>query len=55
MCPSPLGIQVRDEQIRFQLEIVDLDGVSLGSAEAQATPHCPEGDQSAFCIRICSG
>jgi hypothetical protein len=57
MCPSPLGVQVRDEPIRFGLEIFtpDTPGTSLASATAEVTPHCPDGDQAVFCVRICSG
>jgi hypothetical protein len=57
MCPSPLGVQVRDEPIRFGLEIFTPEpgGRSLASGTAEATPHCPEGEQAVFCVRICSG
>jgi hypothetical protein len=55
MCPSPLGVQVRDEPLRLKLDMTDSGGQPLAGAQAELTPHCPDGDQAAFCIGICSG
>ena len=55
MCPSPIGVQVRDEPMRFRLDMSTADGAPMASAEAEFTPHCPDGDQSVFCNNICSG
>ncbi len=55
MCPAPLGVQVNDQPIHFELVITDDDGNVLGTGEADATPHCPLGDENAFCENICSG
>jgi hypothetical protein len=55
MCPSPVGVQVMDEPMRFKLEMLGMDGTWFGTGEAEVTPHCPEGDQATFCARICSG
>jgi hypothetical protein len=56
MCPSPLGVQVHDLPMRFEIQLSDpATGTALGNASAEFTPHCPDGDQSAFCLQICSG
>ena len=55
MCPSPLGVQVRDLPVRFTVELVDPDsGAVRATASAEATPRCP-AEHQAFCERICSG
>jgi len=56
MCPSPIGVQVMDEAILFDVEMKLEDGNTI-KANAEATPHCPPvGDpQHDFCIRICAG
>jgi len=57
MCPTPIGVQVRDQAIVYRVEIEKDDGTPLASGEAEATPHCPTDDpnQAAFCASICSG
>lgn len=57
MCPSPIGVDVRDEPMRFVLEILAPapDATLLGSATADVTPHCPDGDHASFCDEICRG
>lgn len=55
MCPTPIGVGVIDEQIRFEINTLDADGNVLAHDEAVATPRCPEGEQSQFCQNICSG
>lgn len=55
MCPSPIGIAVQDQPLRFKLEVRGLDGTVRGTATTEATPHCPAGDQAVFCANICNG
>jgi len=55
MCPTPIGINVIDERIVFDVTITTLDGAPLAKSSAEATVHCPAGDQATFCQRICSG
>ena len=56
MCPSPIGVQVRDEPMRFLVTVSTGPGAPpLATAEAQATPHCPTDDLGPFCLNICSG
>ncbi len=55
MCPSPLGVRVVDETIRFRIEVLSADGAPVAQGEAEATPRCPSGTHADFCARICSG
>jgi hypothetical protein len=55
LCPSPIGIQVFDEPIRFSVELRDTDDVPLARDDLVLVPRCPAGDQEAFCHEICSG
>lgn len=55
MCPSPIGIKVFDEPIRYQITLTDLEGVVIAEDEVVLTPRCPQGDQAAFCAEICAG
>lgn len=55
MCPTPIGINVIDERIVFEVTLTTLDGAPLAKSTAEATVHCPAGDQAAFCAKICSG
>ena len=56
MCPTPIGINVIDERIVLRRDPDDRrDGAPLANSSAEATVHCPDGDQAAFCQRICSG
>jgi hypothetical protein len=55
MCPTPIGINVIDERIVFDVRMTAMDGTPLASSTAEATVHCPDGDQAAFCAKICSG
>jgi hypothetical protein len=55
MCPSPVGVRVRDERVTFDLALESLNGTLLGSASGDAVVRCPAGEQAAFCERICSG
>jgi hypothetical protein len=55
MCPAPVGIRIDNSLIRFRVELLDADDNPVVSGTAEATPHCPEGDQAEFCARICNG
>ena len=55
MCPSPLGIQVFDEDVQFEIRVLDDDDNVLAVDQIVLTPRCPTGDEEAFCRRICSG
>lgn len=55
MCPTPIGISVIDERIVFDVTLTTVDGAPLAAASAEATVHCPAGDENAFCLKICSG
>ena len=58
MCPAPLGVQVNDQPVRFEVQLVDPDSsATLADGTAGATPRCPTADatQHAFCVSICSG
>jgi hypothetical protein len=55
MCPTPIGISVIDEQVVFDVTLRGDDGAPLGEGSAEATVHCPTGDEAPFCAKICSG
>jgi hypothetical protein len=57
MCPTPIGVQVRDEEIEFTVRILGARDALLIEERARATPRCPpDGDpQREFCLQICSG
>jgi hypothetical protein len=55
MCPTPIGISVIDQQVSFDLTLRADDGTTLGHGTAEATVHCPSGDEAPFCAKICSG
>jgi hypothetical protein len=55
MCPTPIGINVIDERMLFDVTLTTIDGAPLAHSSAEATVHCPTGDQAAFCAKICSG
>ena len=58
MCPTPIGVAVRDEPVRFIVTLLDHDAAKvLTTVTAIATPRCPpDGDlQHTFCVQICSG
>jgi hypothetical protein len=63
MCPSPIGIRVVDEQIRYDVsfgheEGTDANGMPIVHEVAHGTitlvPRCPDAQRD-FCLRICSG
>ena len=55
LCPTPVGIAIRDQTLIFRVELRDETGALLGEGETEATPRCPEGSQASFCSSICSG
>lgn len=56
MCPTPIGVQVENEPVTFDVVISTEDGKTvLGEGTAQATPRCPSGDEQTFCEKICNG
>ena len=55
MCPSPIGIQVYDQELLFTVRLLDENDGILAEDQISLTPRCPEGDQEAFCHRICAG
>ena len=58
MCPTPIGVAVRDETVRFDVKLLDAETEEvLVETTAEATPRCPpEGDpQRTYCLQICSG
>lgn len=58
MCPSPVGIQIFDEPLVFEVRLL-LEPEEEADAVAEdrliLIPHCPEGTQAEFCASICSG
>jgi hypothetical protein len=59
MCPSPIGIQVFDEALVFEVRLLDPEAAEGGAPLAEDTlvliPHCPLDEQAEFCVSICSG
>jgi hypothetical protein len=56
MCPSPIGIQVFDEEIEYTVRLLAADGDTvLAEDQIVLLPRCPDGDQHDFCLQICSG
>ncbi|HEX9101251.1 MAG TPA: hypothetical protein VF997_03570 [Polyangia bacterium] len=55
MCPTPIGINVIDQRIVFEVTLTTMDDQPLAKSSAEATVHCPDGTQAAFCAKICSG
>jgi hypothetical protein len=55
MCPSPIGVQVRDLPMRLKLDMSTADGAPMATTTSDFTPHCPDGDQAAHCQDSCSG
>ena len=55
MCPTPIGINVIDQRIVFDVTLTTVDGAPLAHSSAEATVHCPAGEQNGFCLKICSG
>ncbi len=54
MCPSPVGIQVYDQEIEFTVQVKTVDGALVGEDHISLVPRCPAGDE-ANCHDRCSG
>jgi len=55
LCPTPVGVSIRDQTLIFRVELRDETGTLVGEGETEATPHCPTDSQASFCSSICSG
>lgn len=57
MCPTPIGLRVRDEPLTLRTELRDDDENFLADDTIRVTPRCPEDDPdiAEFCAEICSG
>jgi hypothetical protein len=59
MCPTPIGIQVFDETLVFEVRLLDPEADEGAPPLAEDTlvliPHCPTDEQAEFCMSICSG
>jgi hypothetical protein len=55
MCPTPIGLRVRDEPLRLRAQVLTPDEELLAEDEMVFVPRCPEGDEAEFCAEICSG
>jgi hypothetical protein len=53
MCPTPVGVSVVGEPVRFELTVVDDLGFEA-TGTITLVPTCPAG-QLAFCQSICTG
>ncbi len=52
ICPTPVGVNVLGEALRFEVKALKNDAV-LSEASATTTLRCPAGD--GFCASICAG
>ena len=52
-CPSPLGVNVIGELIRYELTLVG-DSGTIAHAAIRLVPRCPDADMM-LCLRLCSG
>lgn len=54
MCPSPIGIQVYDQEVEFAVQVRTVDGELVGEDTITLVPRCPAGDEQ-NCHERCSG
>jgi hypothetical protein len=54
MCPSPVGIQVYDQEVQFTVQVTTVDGDFLAEDRIILVPRCPAGDE-ANCHDRCAG
>jgi len=54
MCPTPIGIQVYDQEIEYTVQVMTVDGVLVGEDSITRVPRCPAGDEQ-NCHDRCSG
>jgi hypothetical protein len=55
ICPTPIGVNVIDQALEFDVEMQDDAGATVASGHAEATVHCPDGSENALCHQICAG
>ena len=55
LCPAPIGIQVNDQELLFDVRVTTEDGTPMAADQMIVTVHCPDGAQAEFCLDICSG
>lgn len=53
ICPTPVGLDAVDTQVRFEVLVLDADGGTLATENLETTLRCPAGDS--FCPTICKG
>lgn len=54
MCPTPIGVQVYDQEIEYTVQVTTVDGALVGAARITRVPRCPAGDEQ-NCHDRCSG
>jgi hypothetical protein len=54
LCPTPVGVNVVDEELTFEVTVTREGGVLLGRGTAKAVARCPSANAS-FCNSICKG
>lgn len=55
LCPTPIGVEVADEELRLAVTVGDPDEVTPLVDSATITARCPAGAQARFCDEICRG
>lgn len=55
LCPAPLGLQVNDQELLFDVRVTTEDGAVMAADQMTLTARCPDGAQAEFCLDICSG
>ena len=55
ICPTPLGVDVIDQLLDFDVTLHDDQDTIVASTHAEATVHCPAGSDADLCRRICAG
>lgn len=57
MCPTPIGLRVRDEPLRLRIQVESAEGVAIAEDSLVVVPRCPTDDEALaeFCVEICSG
>ena len=57
MCPSPIGVRITDQVIRYQIDILRDNGSTAATGTVRMVPRCPDlpQDKHDFCERICTG
>ena len=55
MCPSPIGIQVFDEEITFRVSLSNEEEETIATDTITLVPRCPTEEHREFCQSICKG